>query len=216
MRRTAGVAAALALIASGAASASGHAMHGRLQGAFAMRGKLTTVDNVYGEHEGERVHRTWKFFPQCARGSCRRVLLVRHRSGRHIRDVLMLTRHAPGWYVGQGRFWVPLRCAGQVVRHGGLVVETITVRITRIALVGRTRFATAIRATYTDLSRQNLTRCPGGIGHDAATYRGRLTSPLPGPPSASFTPSPNPRQLARPSPTIPLPAAVGRWSSPGR
>jgi PKD repeat protein len=125
--------------------------------------------------------------------------------------VLILTRQAPGRYVGRGSFWVPLRCAGRVVRHGGRATETITVRITRTTMVGATRFATAVRATYNNPSRQNLTRCPGGIGHDAATYRGQLTSPLPGPPSASFTASPNP---ATTSATFTDDATPGRGGAP--
>jgi hypothetical protein len=196
VRRTAGVAAALAVVASGSAPASGQAMQGRLQGTFTMHGRLTSVYNVHGEHQGERVERTWTFVPQCARGSCGRVLLRRQRAGRHIPDVLVLTRQASGRYVGHGGFWVPLRCAGRIVRHGGRATGTITVRITRTTIAGTTPFATAVRATYSNPSRQNLIRCPGGIGHDAATYRGHLTSPLPGAPASP--PAPTPRRLARP------------------
>jgi hypothetical protein len=152
-----------------------------------MSGRLTTADDVFGEHPGERVRRTWSFMPQCPGGGCRRVLLKRQRSGRDILDVVMLARQPSGLYLGEGSFWVPLRCAGQVDSHGGLATETITVHITHTQLVGATRFATAIRATYTNPSRTNLTRCPGGIGHDAARYRGHLASPLPGPPTARFT-----------------------------
>jgi hypothetical protein len=156
-----------------------------------MRGRLTTVDHVYGEHHGQRVRRTWTFLPQCAAGGCQRVILIRQRSAQRIINVVVLTRRMPNLYVGTGRFWVALRCTGRIVKHGGLATETITVRITQSAIVGTTRFATAITATYNNPSRINLTRCPGGIGHDAARYRGRLSSPLPAPPSAGFTTAPN-------------------------
>lgn len=191
MRPAAGVALALALAASGVAPAQGQPTPPRLQGTFALRGRLTTVDDVYGEHQGQRVHRTWTFVPLCAAGGCRRVILKRMRSGRQILNVAVLTRRGPKLYVGRDRFWVALRCSGRVVRHGGLATATIRVRITRSAIVGTTHFATAIRATYNNPRRANLTRCPGGIGHDAASYRGRLASPLPGPPSAGFTATPN-------------------------
>lgn len=177
----------LAVLVCGAAIAQAQTAPLRLQGTFTMHGVLTAVENVYGEHQGQHVRRSWTFVPKCGTGGCRRVLLKRRRSGRHILDLVMLRRQRSGLYRGRGRFWVPLRCAGQVDRHGGLATETITVRITGTQLVGTTRFATAIRATFANISRVNLTRCPGGIGHDAARYRGHLASPLPGPPTATFT-----------------------------
>lgn len=184
-------ASALVLILCGAATASAFAISGmRLQGSFTMRGKLTFVDNVYGEHQGEHVQRAWTFSPHCAIGACKRVTLVRRRSDRHLVDVLVLERRGRGMYAGTGHFWVALLCAGLVIQHGGLAAERITVRITRTVIVGTTRFATALRATYTNPSRANLTRCPGGIGHDAAAYSGRLASTLPGPPTASFAATP--------------------------
>lgn len=207
MRSAAGVAIVLALVASGVAPSQAELTPLRLQGTFAMRGTLTAVDNVYGEHQGQRVSRTWTFSPRCTTGDCRRVILKRRRSGRHILDVVTLTRRAPNLYTGQGRFWVALRCAGRVVRRGGLATETISVRITRSAIVGTTRFATAVTATYDNPHRTNLTRCPGGIGHDAARYQGRLASPLPGPPSAGFTTAPNPATTS---------AAFADQSTPGR
>jgi PKD domain len=173
-----------------AAFGSGHRAQAgsiRLEGSFAMSGTLTAVDNVYGEHRGEHVRRTWSFLPRCATGPCDRVTLRRRRSGRHILDVVGLARRGPSLYVGSGRFWIALTCAGAIVRHGGLATETITVRITGTATVGTTRVATRLRATYTNPKRTNLTRCPGGIGHDAASYHGRRITPLPGPPTPSFT-----------------------------
>jgi len=163
-----------------------------LRGSFAMTGTVTTADNVYGEHRGQRVRRTWNFLPLCPDGSCQGVLLGRRRSSRHILDLVALTLGPSGGYRGHGRFSVALRCNGRVVLNGGLAYETITARITSTQLVGTTRFATAISATYTNPRRRNLTRCPGGIGHDAARYRGRLTSQLPGPPTAGFSAAPDP------------------------
>lgn len=192
-KATRAAAVILAALASGATSAQARIVPLRLQGTFAMLGTITTADDVFGEHPGQRVQRTWNFTPpqQCLRDNCRRSLLTRQRSGKHILDTVMLTREASGPFLGQGSFWVPLSCAGQTEAHGGLATETITVRIDHTRLVGTTRFATAISATYTNPSRRNLTRCPGGIGHDAAHYQGRLVSPLPGPPTAAFTTSPD-------------------------
>jgi hypothetical protein len=112
---------------------------------------------------------------------------VHRRSGQHILDEVMLVRQPSGGYVGESRFWVPLRCAGALDSRSGVATETITVRITAAQLVGTTHFATAISATYANPSRTNLTHCSGGIGHDAVQYHGRLTSPLPGAPAANGT-----------------------------
>jgi hypothetical protein len=184
----------LAVLASGGAAAQGRIVPLRLQGTFTMLGTITTADDVFGEHSGQRVQRTWNLIPpqQCLDGNCRRALLTRQRSGMHIPDTVMLTRQASGSFLGHGSFWVPLSCAGQTEAHGGLAIETITVRVDHTRLVGTTRFATAISATYTNDSRVNRTRCPGQIGHDAARYQGHLVSPLPGPPTARFTANPNP------------------------
>lgn len=159
-------------VAHGAAAAVG----ARLQGTFAMTGRITSVGNVYGEHVGQRVVHSWTFSPWCAVGACRAVTLYRHRSRRGVLNVLVLKRRAPGLYVGHGRFWLALDCAGRVMAHGGLATERIVVRITRTERVGQRRFATALRASYVNPSRVNLTRCPGGLGHDAARYTGRLMS----------------------------------------
>jgi hypothetical protein len=177
-------------VCAGVAFGSGQNPHVgsvRLEGSFRMSGTLTTVDNVYGEHRGEHVQRTWSFFPRCATGPCDRVTLMRRRSRRHILDVVRLVGRGRGVYRGRGEFWIALTCAGGVVKHGGLATETITVRVVGAATLGTTRVATRLRATYTNPVRRNLTRCPGGIGHDAARYRGRRLTPLPGPPAPGFT-----------------------------
>jgi hypothetical protein len=171
-----------------------------------MLGKLTDVHNVQGEHRGQKVQRTWFFIPRCAMGSCQRVTLARKRSGRHIRDVVVLKRRHQNMYVGTGHFWIALKCAGQVIPNGGLATEKIMVRVSRTVLVGTTPVATGINATYQNPSRVNLTKCPGGIGHDAASYSGSLTSPAPGPPTAGFSVATNP---------IAVSASFTDHSSPG-
>ena len=159
----------------------------RLEGAFLMRGTVTLAHNVFGERRGQRLQRTWTFVPQCATGVCNRVTLRRGRSGRHILDVVTLRRRGPRLYSGTGRFWVALRCDGAVIRHGGRATEKITVRIIHTTTIGTTRLPTRVSATYKNPRRQNLTRCPGGIGRDAASYRGRRATPLPGAPAAAFS-----------------------------
>jgi hypothetical protein len=178
VKKALGLALSLAFAADGAV-AGATAIRGRLQGTFAMHGRVTRAVNVYGERRGQRVRRAWTFIPQCPTGSCRRVTLKRERSGQNILDTVVLKRKKPGVYVGHGHFWVALRCAGHVVAHGGRARETITVRITSTTQVGASHYATAIHAGYENPRRVNLTRCPGGIGHDAARYYGRLTTALP-------------------------------------
>lgn len=180
MRRVGLLALAASVLAAHAAPAVGGAPIGaRLAGKFIMKGKITVADDVYGEHPGQHVKHTWTFIPNCPRGPCKRVTLRRRRSGQRKLDVLVLVRQSPGVYVGHHHFWVALSCAGQVVRHGGSANETITVRIVGTRVAGGTRFATNLSASYNNPSRANYTRCPGGIGHDAAVYGGRLISPLP-------------------------------------
>lgn len=175
--RIATVALALFALAGGTAGAQGGTA--LLTGTFQMRGRLTKVVHVFGEHTGQRVRRRWRFAPQCQSADCPIVVLKRQRSGRHIVDTITLTRQSSGSYVGRGRFFFAVRCAGKRVRHGGVAGEKIAVEITRTATVGTTRFATAIRATYRNPWRRNLTRCPGGLGRDAARYHGKLVSGAP-------------------------------------
>jgi hypothetical protein len=172
---------AVALVVSfGAVPGALGAVGARLRGTFAMTGRITSADGVYGEHVRQRVRHAWTFAPWCAAGPCRAVTLYRRRSSRGVLNVLVLRRRAPGVYVGHGRFWLALSCAGTVVAHGGLATEQILVRITRTEIVAGRRFATAVRARYVNPSRINLTRCPGGLGHDSARYAGRLTGPVAG------------------------------------
>ena len=137
----------------------------RLEGAFLMRGTVTLAHNVFGERRGQRLQRTWTFVPQCATGVCNRVTLRRGRSGRHILDVVTLRRRGPRLYSGTGRFWVALRCGGDVIRHGGRATEKITVRIIHTTTVGTTRLPTRVSATYKnpqDTARQQAQNTAAG------------------------------------------------------
>jgi len=145
----------------------------RLVGTFELAGQITTAVRVKGERKGQSILRRWSFLPGCSVGSCPTVGLVRKRSGGS--DKVKLTRKRPGYYIGSGSFYAPLRCGGTTYRRGEAVPFTVTVTITTAlrdptgALV-----ATRVNATYTNKSRRNLTRCVDLPGHDAATYHGHV------------------------------------------
>ena len=171
-----GLAAAVVLVVGGGSASAAHPIDALLQGTFTMKGKVTVAAHVYGEHAGQHVTRSWTFVPGCSAGGCQKVVLKRFRSKRHVLDTITLHRQSPGVYAGKHRFWLALRCGSALVKHGGYGNETITVKIVRAVVNGGTRQATGIRASYDNPSRYNETRCPGGIGHDAATYRGQLNT----------------------------------------
>jgi hypothetical protein len=177
LARVATVALALLAVAGAAAGAQGDPA--LLTGTFEMHGTLTKVVHVFGEHTGQKVRRSWTFVPQCQAADCPTVLLKRQRSGQHVIDTVTLTRQSSGAYVGHGRFFFAVRCAGKTVQDGGVAGEQISVQITRTAAVGTTSFATAIKASYRNPWRKNLTRCPGGLGRDAARYQGVMVSGAP-------------------------------------
>ncbi|HWE32205.1 MAG TPA: hypothetical protein VG410_01900 [Solirubrobacteraceae bacterium] len=141
----------------------------RVEGQFSMEARITVAKNVTREHVGERLGRTWTFHPLCASGACAQVQLVRNRAGGA--DVLTLSQTTPGSYAGNGLFYAPLACAGKTYARGESVPFRITVTITAESTAG---IATAVKATYVNRSRRNLTRCVDIPGHDAATYTGRL------------------------------------------
>jgi hypothetical protein len=165
----------LAALGSSLAAPAGAAAapDARLTGAFAMSGRVTVADHVRGEHRGDRVRRRWRFVPTCRQGACNDVVLRRGR-GRGKVDTLTLARTGPGVYAGRGRFFVPLRCAGRRYPRGGRVPFRVTVRITAFETVFGVPIATVVRARYVNRRRFNRTKCPGGIGHDAARYRGTI------------------------------------------
>jgi hypothetical protein len=78
-------------------------------------------------------------------------------------------------YAGKGRFYAPLRCAGRIYRPGEAIPFRIRVSVTSTApSAGGGAVASAIKATYINRSRMNLTPCIGLLGHDAARYTGQL------------------------------------------
>ena len=139
---------------------------------FVLDGRVTVADNIRGEHVGQRVTRIWTFTPTCATGACQTIKLVRTRAAGT--DRVTLRRRAPGYYVGSGSFFAPLRCGSSTYAKGAAVPFTITVRVTAVTLFGSAVVATEISATYTNSSRTNLTPCVAALGHDAARYRGHL------------------------------------------
>jgi PKD domain-containing protein len=167
----------------------------RLQGTWAMSGRITRADNVRGERKGQKVARTWTFKSSCSGGKqCRTVTLTRRRPHKKT-DTTVLQRKSGSRYAGRGRFFVALRCAGKTYKKGGLAPFTIAVTITKSQRVQTRAFVTRIRATYNNPRRINRTPCAGGIGSDAATYTGRLTSAVPGVPKADFTWAPDAKPL---------------------
>jgi hypothetical protein len=103
------------------------------------------------------------------------VVLVRQRGGGT--DSLVLHRTAPARYTGKGTFYAPLRCAGRKYRRGERVPFKVVVRVTAAMTSNGIVVATALRATYANPARVNLTPCVAFPGHDAATYRGQLVGP---------------------------------------
>jgi hypothetical protein len=148
----------------------------RLEGQFSMEARITVAKNVVREHVGERLGRTWTFRPLCASGACAEIQLVRNRAGGA--DALTLAETTPGSYAGNGLFYAPLSCGGKTYPRGESVPFRITVTITGESTAGG--FATAVKATYVNPSRRNLTRCVDIPGHDAATYTGQLAAPSTG------------------------------------
>ena len=144
----------------------------RLQGRFAASGRVTVASNIPGERVGQTVSRTWTFTPSCATGVCSTIFLVRSRASGS--DQLVLSLRAPGYYVGSGSFFAPLRCGRHTWRRGSVVPFTITVLVTAAALAGSDVVATQISATYTNPARSNRTPCVAVLGHDAAVYTGQV------------------------------------------
>jgi hypothetical protein len=144
----------------------------RLQGSFELAGRVTTAHGVRGERVGQVVARVWSFNSTCPSGQCHRLTLVRARATGS--DSLVLRRTGPGRYRGNGRFFLPLRCAGRVYPRGEQVPFTVTVRITLAVPFGSGVIATRITATYVNRRRINRTPCVAALGHDAASYHGHL------------------------------------------
>ncbi len=158
----------------------------RVSAAFVMRGRITTAVRVKGERRGQRIARQWTLTGEnCARNSCRRLVLTRERSAGQF-DHLVLARTGVGRYAGNGLFFAALECRGAIYPQGQKVPYRVTVAVTHAVTIQGTAFATALTATYTNARRIDRTICPTGPSHDAATYSGTAT-PGPSPPSASFS-----------------------------
>ena len=143
----------------------------RLEGTFQLTGRVTVAHHVRGEHIGEFVQRTWTFTPLCVSGPCAQVRLFRGRA--NATDALILTQQSPGVYAGTGRFFAPLKCAGQVYATGEEVPFQVKLHVTATGTApDGTTVATQISATYVNKSRLNLTRCVIVLGHDSARYTG--------------------------------------------
>ncbi len=183
---------ALAVASSPAAALSGGAARisagdARVIGTFAMVAKVTTAVRVSGEHTGQTLRRTWTIRPSaCEASLCRRLTLRRERS-LGIVELIGLQRTGRGRYAGSGGFYVPLSCLGRTYRLGSRVPFRITLTVTATVRVQATRFARRIKATYVNPARSDDTPCPLGPSHDAARYTGTLSSPVPPPPTASFS-----------------------------
>jgi len=187
VRRIAPILCLVALSGTAVALADpGTSPDGRLQGSFVLDGRVTVAHNVRGERAGQRLRRRWSFNSTCASGPCDTVDLRRGRSS-GAADEVTLTRRDVGLYSGSGVFYQALSCHHRRYKRGGRVPFVIRVRVARTATVQGTAFATAISATYVNARRQNLTRCSGFIGHDAARYTGPREGALPSPPVADFT-----------------------------
>jgi hypothetical protein len=169
----------------------------RVGGTFVMHGVVTVAVDVRGERRGEQVTRRWIVRARGCRGGsvCDQLLLTRNR-GPVIGSFVVLRRIGRGHYRGTGAFWTALRCLGHTYRLGSRAPYTITLAVARRRLIGSVWYATALSATYANLSRSDSTRCPLGPAHDAARYRGRLRSRLPRPPPYAIKHS---RRVARES-----------------
>ncbi len=175
-RSVAGLSAAfvVVLLAIGPAASAQPSILGaaRLQGNFLLRGRITVATDVRGEHVGQRVTRRWTFVSQCPAGPCAQVALARRRAQGV--DRLLLHRVSSTRYAGAGTFYAPLRCAGTKYQNGEAVPFRITVRITAAVNFDGVIVATAVRASYVNGGRVNLTPCVRPPARERAVYRGRL------------------------------------------
>lgn len=182
-----GLALSGGLVSAALAARSGvvHVAPGRVIGTFVMRGRITTAVNVRGERPGEHVTRRWIVTGLgCSDSTCRRLALRRQR-GAGLYSSVILTRVGTSRYAGEGSFVSALECKGRVYPRGELVPYRVTVRVMQSVTIQQVDFAVKLATTYANLRRTDRTPCPLGPSHDAARYRGFVSS-LPSPPIASF------------------------------
>jgi hypothetical protein len=169
--RATGFLAAVAMLVLAPAAAA-ESIDARLDGEYAMKGTITRADHVRGEHEGQQVKRTWRFTSKCTSGPCDSVVLHRQRSAGKV-DRMILDKDAPGEYSGKGRFFFPIRCAGEVHKHGGEARVVIAVKITDATPIDGDLVATDLTGKYSNPKRINHTQCKGKtLGRDGARYTG--------------------------------------------
>lgn len=182
MRRGAVLAATIAV--GGVLAPPAGAVTGVMAGTFTMQGRITRAIGIRGEHEGQRMTRTWALINGCQGFPCQSIAVARFRGGQQ--EFVGLRAAGEGVWSGSGSFTFPLRCAGKRYPKGGLARFAMSVRVLEVQLVQSVPFATSISASYEGRSRINRTPCAGGFGSDAARYTGTLASPLPTPPQAAF------------------------------
>ncbi len=214
MRTRLAVLAAVCLVVIGGAAVAraqitrsvGSGVNVRVLGRFLMSGTVSIAVGIPGEQPGEQLARTWRVRPyDCEESYCPRIVLVRNR-GAQRESKLTLHRIGAGAYRGTGSFFVPLKCLGRTYQRGSLAPYVITLRVTQWTQRGAVRYATRIYATYVNTQRSDRTRCPLGVVHDAAHYRGELKSALPPAPVTTTTTTPVPTTPAPvPVPTVPVP-----------
>jgi PKD domain len=181
----------------------------RVIGTFAMQADVTEAVNVRGEHRGQLLQRRWTLTAaECEASVCQTLQLQRQRSA-GITEAVTLKRTGAGSYAGRGSFYVPLRCKGRLYLHGARAPYSITLAVVTAEAVQRISFARTIRARYVNRRRIDRTACPLGLSHDAATYSGSATGPLPTPPSASFTAATNEDTLSATFTALLTPGAGG-------
>ena len=187
MRRLVPFLAASAAVLAIAPVAAADSIDARLDGEYAMKGTITRADHVRGEHEGQHVKRTWRFTSKCTSGPCDSVVLHRQRSAGKV-DRMILDKDAPGEYSGKGKFFFPIRCAGEVHKHGGEARVTIAVKIKDATTIDGELVATDVTGKYSNPKRINHTQCKGRtLGHDGARYTGtRIATGSGGTPAPSL------------------------------
>jgi hypothetical protein len=172
MRSATALVIAAAAVALPAAAPAADPVDARLDGEFGMKGEITRAEHVKGEHEGQKVARTWLFTSKCDAGPCDDVVLHRHRGEKKV-DRIVLNRDGAGQYSGKNNFHFPIRCAGRIYKHGGEARVKIEVTITAADPDGT---ASDVKAKYTNPRRINHTQCgdDGDLGRDGARYTGHL------------------------------------------
>jgi hypothetical protein len=183
MRRVRGILAALALLTGASAGVAAAASPpatptpvpgARLDGSFLLAGRIRVSGFIRGEHTGQTLLRTWQFKAGCPSGPCQTVTLTRPRPRGF--DTVVLQQAQPGYYVGQGFFYAPLRCSGRIYRPGERVPFKITVTVTTAVMRAGVLTAVRLYTTYVNPVRDNLTPCVAVLGHDSATYHGHIVA----------------------------------------